>query len=159
VRRTGPVDDRGESLIELLVALLIMGTTVVAVVGGLGTAIMMSDVHRKQATAAAYLNTYAANIESVVAASPTQYVACATSASYPSYNPGLPYHAEIVNPVRYWNGTNAFTTSCAPDTGVQRLTLHVWSTDGRADRSMDIVVRKPCRPIDWLPPPAVPACS
>jgi Tfp pilus assembly protein PilV len=158
VRRTGPVGDRGESLIELLVALLIMGTTVVAVVGGLGTAIMMSDVHRKQATAAAYLNTFAANIESAVAASPTQYVACAMKTSYPSYNPGAPYNADITQ-VRYWNGTNAFTTSCAPDTGVQVLTLHVWSTDGRADRTMDIVIRKPCRPIDWPAPPAASPCG
>jgi Tfp pilus assembly protein PilV len=151
VRRAGPVDDRGESLIELLVALLIMGTTVVAVVGGLGTAIMMSDVHRKQSTAAAYMSTYAANIQSAIAAGTPGYVPCATTTSYPAYNPGAPYHAEIVFPVRFWNGT-AFVTPCtiATDQGVQRLTLHVYSDDGRANRSMDIVVRKPCRPVDSL---------
>jgi Tfp pilus assembly protein PilV len=148
VRRTGSVRDRGESLVELLVAMLIMGTAVVAVVGGLGTAIMMSDVHRKQAAVAAHLNAFAAIVEGAVAASPTQYVDCATDTSYPSYTPGTPYNADITE-VRYWDGAG-FTTSCAAgsDTGVQRVTLRVWSNDGRVDRSTDIVIRKPCRPTD-----------
>src|SRR5262249_20079284 len=66
-RRVVATDDRGETLIELLVAMLIMGTATVAVVGGLGTAILMSDVHRKQATIAVYMDTYAAKINGAVA--------------------------------------------------------------------------------------------
>ena len=145
MRRSGPIDDRGESLVELLVAMLIMGIAVVAVVGGLGTAIMMTDVHRKQAAVAAHLNAFTAAVEGAVAASPTQYVECATDASYPSYTPGAGYNADITQ-VRYWDGTT-FTTSCAAgsDTGLQRVTLRVWSDDGRVDRSVDIVIRKPCR--------------
>jgi Tfp pilus assembly protein PilV len=148
MRRSGSTHDRGESLIELLVAVLIMGTAVVAVVGGLGTAIMMTDVHRKQAAVAAHLNAFAATIESVVAASPTQYVECATETSYPSYDPGAGYDAEITPPVLYWNGSS-FGASCATgDTGVQRVRLRVWSTDGRADQTLDLIIRKPCRPTE-----------
>jgi type II secretory pathway pseudopilin PulG len=148
VRRVGRVHDRGETLIELLVSIVVLGTAVVAVVGGLGTAIVMSDIHRKQAAIGVYLNEFAATIETAVAASPTQYVDCATDTSYPSYTPGATYSADITQ-VRYWNGT-AFITSCSPgtDTGVQLLTLRVWSNDGRVDRSMDLVIRKPCRPLD-----------
>jgi Tfp pilus assembly protein PilV len=149
VWRTGSDHDSGESLIELLVAVLIMGTAVVAVVGGLGTAIMMSDIHRRQAAVSAHLTAFATTIEGAVAASPTQYVECANpDTSYPSYTPGAPYSADITQ-VRYWNGSG-FATTCAAgsDTGVQRLTLRVWSNDGRVDRSMDIVIRKPCRPTD-----------
>ena len=51
-QRLEPARDRGESLIELLVAVVILGTAVVAVVGGLGTALMMSTLQRKQAEAA-----------------------------------------------------------------------------------------------------------
>jgi Tfp pilus assembly protein PilV len=150
VRRARRGEDRGESMIELLVALVIMGSAVIAVVGGLGTAIMMSDIHSKQAAIAAHLNTFAATIEGAVAASPTGYVACATDTSYPSYAPGAPYNADITA-VKYWNGTS-FTTTCTPstDSGVQLVTLRVWTDDGRVDRSMDIVIRKPCRPADTL---------
>ena len=147
MRRKGSVHDRGESLIELLVAVMIMGTAVVAVVGGLGTAIMMSDIHRKQAAIAAHLKIFAANLESAIAASPTQYADCGGPESYPDYEPGAPYDADITY-VRYWNGS-AFVTSCAAgDTGVQRVTLRVWSTDGRADETVDLVIRKPCRPTE-----------
>ncbi len=93
MRRRSAPHDRGESLVELLVAVLIMGIAVVAVIGGLGTAIMMSDVHRKQAAVAAHLKIFAANLESAIAASPTRYVDCATPGSYPDdttqFVPGL----------------------------------------------------------------------
>ena len=38
-------DDRGETLIELLVAVMIMATAVVAIVGATATAIHLSDIH------------------------------------------------------------------------------------------------------------------
>lgn len=124
-----------------------MGTAVVAVVGGLGTAILMTDVHRKQSAVAGYLKVFAANLEGVVAASPTGYVACATPASYPDYTPGPPYDADVMK-VLIWNGSS-FVQSCASgDTGVQKVTLRVWSTDGRADQSLDLIIRKPCRQTD-----------
>jgi Tfp pilus assembly protein PilV len=150
VRRTVPVDDRGESLIELLVALVIMSTAVIAVVGGLGTAILMSDIHRRQAAIAAHLNDYAAAIQASVAGSPG-YVECANEKSYPSYSAGPEYTAVIVPPVQFGYGT-VFNPSCTHggDPGVQRLTLRVSSVDGRVVRSMDIIVRKPCRPTEAL---------
>jgi type II secretory pathway pseudopilin PulG len=145
--------DRGETLIELLVAVLIMSTAVVAVVGGLGTAILMSDIHRKQSIVAADLNAFAAAIQGAVATSPG-YIDCATGSGgarpYPSYTPDPGYQADIPQ-VRYWNATTStFTTSCTlgSDPGAQLLTLHVRSSDGRVDRSINIVVRKPCRPAD-----------
>ena len=41
----------------------IMGIAVVAIVSGLGASILMSDVHRKQATSATYVRGYAEAIE------------------------------------------------------------------------------------------------
>jgi len=147
VRRRGSARDGGESLIELLVAVIIMGTAVVAVVGGLGTAIMMTDVHRKQAAVAAHVKIFAANIESAIAATPTGYVDCATRDSYPDYSPGPPYDAEVMD-VLYWNGSS-FVAACASrDTGVQLVRLRVWSIDGRADQTVDVIIRKPCRPTE-----------
>jgi Tfp pilus assembly protein PilV len=147
MRPGGSAHERGESLIELLVALLIMGTAVVAVVGGLGTAIILTDVHRKQAAVEAHLKIFAANLESAVAASPTQYVNCATPVSYPDYTPGAPYDADVTQ-VLYWNGSSFGTSCAAGDTGVQLVRLRVWSTDGRADETTDLIIRKPCRLTD-----------
>ena len=135
-------------MVELLVTVLVMGTALVAVVGGLGSAIIMSDVHCQQAAIATQLNNFAATVQGAVASSPG-YVECADEHAYPWISPGPPYHAEIQRPVHYWTGTSS-TTSCTSgsDPGVQVLTLHVWSD--RVSRTMDIVVRKPCRPTDAL---------
>jgi Tfp pilus assembly protein PilW len=146
VPRVRWADDRGESLVELLVAMLVMGTAVVAVVGGLGTAIMMSDIHRKQAAIGAKLNEYAATIQTAVATSPG-YADCADASDYPSYDAGPDYTAEPIQ-VHYWDGATTFVATCGSDTGVQLVTLRIHSDDGRVTRSMDIVIRKPCRPTD-----------
>jgi type II secretory pathway pseudopilin PulG len=68
-------DDRGESLIEILVAVLILGLTVAAVMGGLLTSVKVSDLHRKQATAGADVRSYAESVTRAVA-SPGGYKTC-----------------------------------------------------------------------------------
>jgi type II secretory pathway pseudopilin PulG len=142
--------DRGETLVELVVALGIMSVAVVAIVGGVGTSILMSDVHRKQATAGAYLRDYAEAIEKDVAASPSAYTA--TPSCTPSYASGFPvpsgYTAQITA-ASFWNGST-FLTPCnaAADIGVQRISLRVASSDGRATETLDIIVRRPCRSLD-----------
>ena len=138
-------DDRGESMVELLVAMLLMGTAVVAIVGGLSNAIMMSDIHRKQATIATLLDRYAASIENAVAT--TGYQDCAGSpghGTYPSFAVAQPGYTADPFLVSYWNGTTTFVgPSCTTDTGVQRVTLRVHSNDGRVSLSRDIVIRRP----------------
>lgn len=142
MRRARWADDRGETLIELLVAMLVMGTAVVAVVGGLGTAIMMSAIHRQQAVIAAKLSEYAAAVSNGVATTPG-YVDCAAQATdFAAYDPGSGY---VLDPVRvsYWDGSADFMPSCGTDTGVQRVTLGIRTDDGRVDRSMDVILRRP----------------
>ena len=153
-RWTRSDDDRGETLIELLVTVVILGTAVVAIVAALATGIMVSDIHRKQATAGAAVRAFAETLERQVAApsgpNPTGYVDCATNASYAgSYTAPTGYTATVVA-VKFWTGT-AFApaagpcTSPAVDTGVQLVSLKVDSADGRASETLDVVLRKPCR--------------
>jgi type II secretory pathway pseudopilin PulG len=137
--RVKRVLDRGETLVELLVAVSIMGVTVVAVVGGLATAIIMSDIHREQARVAAELRSYAAYIDGTATAA---YVPCA--GSYADTFPlASGFQAEIEE-IRYWDGTQ-FAPSCpATDSGVQQLTLHVSSTTRtNVEERVNLIIRRP----------------
>lgn len=135
-------DDAGETLIELLVAIVVMGIAVVVIVSGMAAVILMSDLHRKQATAGAYVRDYAEAIENTVAGG--GYVACAGTATYAGATGYTdPAYKASVTTVRYWSGT-AWQASCGTDTGLQQLTVQVASADGRAKEQLTVVVRKPC---------------
>jgi Tfp pilus assembly protein PilV len=153
-------DDRGETLIEVVTSLVIMSVAVVALVGGLATAIRMSDVHRKQAKAAAFARAFAEYLENQVAASPSQYAECIASpyAAYNTYSTGDAVYHSKPDAVKYWNGTNAFVGTCTVDNGVQRITLKVWTDDPRGVvEYLDVVIRKPCR---WdVEYPGEPTCT
>ncbi|MDT5023868.1 MAG: hypothetical protein QOE61_294 [Micromonosporaceae bacterium] len=158
-------NDRGETLLELLITVVIMGVAVVALVGGIATSIRMSDIHRKQAEAGAYVRAYAEAIENAVAASPTAYFACAGPSKYSAFSPlvGNPTYTAEITAVRYWNGSltaGAFAGTCGPgtevpiDTGVQQVSLRVTAGNTVAE-TLDVIIRKPCRsatdfPLDKL---------
>jgi type II secretory pathway pseudopilin PulG len=68
-RRLPRDSSSGETLVELLVAMSILGVAVVALVSGIGTSVLVSDVHRKEATAGAVVRTYGEAIAAAVDAS------------------------------------------------------------------------------------------
>jgi len=140
-----PADrERGETLLELLIALAIMAIAVVAVVGGLVASILTSDIHRKQSTAGAAVRDYAENVETYVAG--TGYTGCAAPGSYTPATVGFSapsgYTASAVT-VRYWSGS-AWSGSCGTDLGLQQLTIQVASSDTRGSEQLVVVLRKPC---------------
>lgn len=137
-------EDRGETLIELVVALAILGIAMVAVVGALGASITMSDIHRKQSTAGAEARNYGELVENYVAG--TGYTACAAPASYAPATVGYAApagYAAAATTLRYWTGS-AWSASCGTDNGLQQLTVSVSSTDTRAVEQLVVVLRKPC---------------
>lgn len=136
--------DRGESLLELVVAIALMGVAIVAVMSGLTTTVLLSDVQRKQATAGTVVRNYASALQQFVASG--HYVACASAGSYvvPGFAPPAGFTARIVSgSVRYWTGV-LWLPLCLPDRGLQKLRISVESTDGRASEYLDVVLRKPC---------------
>jgi type II secretory pathway pseudopilin PulG len=137
--RPGSNDD-GETLIELIIAMAIMGIAVVAIVGGIATSILMSDIHRKETTAGAYVRDYAEAVQG-------SYALCVGSTA-PNYASTLAAQPSGFSPptatVKFWDGTSFSRSACpATDLGLQQVTLTLSSTDSRASESIVVVVRKP----------------
>lgn len=146
-------DDRGETLVELIVAIAILGTAVVAVLGAIASAIHLSEVHRRQTQAGVYVRAFGEQIDNKVNASPTQYKACAAKTDYRNmYTDNIgSYTATVVDIYRLTttNGWVSITTgTCSPsdDIGVQRVSLQV--SNGQVSENLDVVIRRPCRPAD-----------
>ncbi|HEY2666200.1 MAG TPA: prepilin-type N-terminal cleavage/methylation domain-containing protein [Actinomycetota bacterium] len=143
--------DAGVTLVELLVTVVILGVVFVAILGGMATGMVVSDLHRKQATAETIIRSYA---EAVKAAS---YTVCAGTAAYAASAVGYsvpaglrPTYAVSVTAVRYWQpggSTGSFTGSLGScpgaDNNLQAVTLRAVSTDGRDAETMQVVKRKP----------------
>ena len=132
-------DESGATLIEVLVAVVIMGIAFVVIVGGIGTAIIGSDLQRQRATADVALRTAA---ERIVGEIP--YTPCATSADYvPAAVPGVEV---TVTAVSYWNkDDNTFVTTPCSDSGLQLIELSAVATSGRQTipDTLRVVKRRP----------------
>lgn len=134
-------DDRGETLLEVLVAVVILGIAAVAIVSGMAVSIKVSDIHRKEANASAYVRNYAESIEATVASG--GYASGTTA--YSAYAVPAGYAASLASKM-CWSGSTFVTCTSGNDIGVQQLTLQVKSNDGRATERLVVVVRKPCGP-------------
>jgi Tfp pilus assembly protein PilV len=155
---------RGESLIEVLITVSIVGIGVVAIITSVGSTFRLSGVSREESHADQVLVRYAENLLAVpyqaCAPGSPPYGAAATSA-IPSTNlpdgitvgaPGTvaasPSAYELsIQSIGYWNGDLSPATFSAPcpasDPGSQQLTLDVRAGDGSLDRTLMIVKRAP----------------
>ena len=139
--------EAGETLVELLVTIVIMGIAFTGVLAGLGMAAVSSGVHREAATGETLVRDAAETLLDPAVA----YVPCATTASYGLKGLTIPKgYAIAVREVGYWDGQNparyptALATCPSADNGVQRLTIAVTSTDARAaTESVEIIKRSP----------------
>lgn len=143
--------DAGVTLIELLVTVAILGIAFVAIVGGMMTSIVGSDLHRKQATSETVLRSYAE-----AAKAQTSWTGCsATTATYSPAAVGLTVpsgYSASATAVQFGSTTltgASYTTTwggsgtCTGDTAPQLITLQVRSTDGRATESLEVIRRQP----------------
>jgi type II secretory pathway pseudopilin PulG len=142
-RRTRSED--GETLVELLISVSILGIAVVGIVAGMATALTASDANRKQGVVEAQLRNFAEAVTDPSA----PYVECATTGSYanpPGFALPAGYSATVTS-VRYFdgNGSPGFTGSCPsnPDNGVQVITVRIQSSDERALKSLTFAKRRP----------------
>ena len=137
--------DRGETLIELVVAVAILGLAAVAILGGVMMSIRTSVMHRNDASGGAYVRSFAEAIQTDVDA--YGYKTCLNAQSgYASVAvPDLPTgYTKSVLTVQSWNGSS--WGGCTVD-GIQRLDLRVTTTGAapfQADERLTVVLRQPC---------------
>ena len=141
-----PRSEAGTTLIELLVAISIMGLAFVVIIGGIGTAIIGASTQEHLAGISVVLRTAGETIP---------YRPCADLASYqppsldtPASPPG---YTVSVTEVDRWNvATNQFEApapGCTPanDTGLALITITATSTNTRqvATDTLHVVKRQP----------------
>ncbi len=140
-RRGNQRCDAGETLIELLISVMLLGLAVITMLGGLLVLTASSVFYEDETQVQNGLYDWA----STVAAMP--YTDCVTAGAVPG-PPDLPAkYTATVTSVEYWNGS-AFTATCpSSDTGVARLGLRIGAPLAGYpgfSKSLVVVIRKPC---------------
>lgn len=111
--------EEGETLVEVLVAVVLMGIAFVTILGGIGTAIISSVTQHKVTSADSVIRSAAEKVVS------DPYVSCASG--YETPTPPAGYTVTVS--IEYWDGVGTFGGTCpTADTGVQKVTLTMHST-------------------------------
>ena len=163
---TGDRSDRGETLLELIISIAILGVASTSIFGLAQMAIGASDIHRKQSVAGRILDDFAEYFQNeqkspyhacpsdttpTYSADRTNFVSDLATASSPVYDPagsrytlsmtvstGVPAPGSTPS-VTYPDPATPAACATATDKGIQQLTLTVASADGNAIESVQIV--------------------
>lgn len=152
-----PLSDRGESLVEVLVTVIVLGIAGVAILAGLELTVKSSDLGRKQATGGSYARSLAEAIQDYVNSGSGKYKPCAPLNYYTGLSGSTSPLAQAALPPGYsaaettaqtWSGPTSKWVTCSVDNGAQLITLTVTSTgSGTAHVSTEqltVVIRNPC---------------
>jgi Tfp pilus assembly protein PilV len=148
--------DRGESLVEILVSIAVIGIAVTGVAGGfgllgaVGSGARSSRLHQDAVQGQAALRSWAQVLSRPADSSATsgyRYVPCSPPAGVPAASVPAGWTAQIAT-VSYWTGSG-WSSTCGTDGGLQKLRLQVAApstgTAPAAAATMDVVIRRPCR--------------
>jgi len=148
--------DRGETLVELLIAIAILGVAGVAILAGMAFSVQASTINRNQAGGGAYLRSAAEAIQKKVDGAGA-YSSCGSAvATYTSAASSVisatdvsnGYDIKVLGPVQSWVRVGGVPQWSSCDTnGVQRIKLQL-TTPGDATHgsveTMYVVLRQPC---------------
>lgn len=160
-RRSRWQSDQGETLVELLVAVAILGIAGVAIMTGLLVSVKTSDQHSKEATGGAYVRNWAERIQTAVdagaklpscASAPAYYLAIGSAlvSEYPDdaltsgFTPTLATDGVQTASVMSWNGS---VWGACTAKRVQRVLLKFTSAGDAshtADETLTVILRDPC---------------
>ncbi len=134
-------DQRGETLVEVVLTIAIAGIAVTALLAGLGTSINLSRIHRGQANADVVLVSAADSVKNQT------YVPCPTVTTS-SYNPtsgltlptGWSSSDVTITQVLGWNGS-AFVACAATDAKLQLVTIRATTPGSESSEIVSVVKR------------------
>ena len=132
--------EAGATLVEILVAVMIVGVGFVAILGGLGTSFALSALHREQARTEAEVRRFA---EAMKAATFSTTCPAAYTKAGIGFTVGADYSAAEPVVVDYLDDSTGASTACTTTTRpLQVVRLTVTSTkDTRAEETIDVVKR------------------
>lgn len=153
--------DAGDSLVELLVAISILGVSGTGLIGAVLMVTSASAMHTQVSTSDAVLRSWAAYFDS------NPYVECARprdldnppeptgwTGRAPAWTrsiDGVTYEATIAD-VDYWHAAStSFRNACGDDAGLQRVTLSVAAPGAglpATSSEMVLTLRNPCSTTD-----------
>jgi Tfp pilus assembly protein PilV len=147
--------EEGNSLIEVLISIAIMGITVVAILAALATQLKGTRVHRDQSNGQAVLTSASEKVQSAAfvdcnsGAPSTAYTAAARTATLPNdwVSQGYTTTSALTTTVSNWDGT-AFVSTCPDNTTdtlgllkLQLVTVTVTAPGASDTESLAIVKR------------------
>ena len=162
VRTTGLVaPEAGDTLIEVLISMAILGITISALLGALLATITSASEHRSLASLDTVLRSYAEQLKYGVQLQGTSswFTQCATVSSSttsppqyeghtitPSNQPPSAHYSVVITGIKYWNNsTNLFDPTCsAPgdQSGFQLVTFQATAPNGLTE-PLSVGVRTP----------------
>lgn len=148
--------DEGESLIEVMITIIVLGIALTAVLSGFATSIGISFIHKTQATEQTIARDFGEYLQYSSAyhncGSPADYGTDVTNfgTSYQLPDTSTPLasgeYTVTIDSVAYWDGsaTNpSFSSTCSTDNGVQRFAFTITNAnESRAAVTLEVVKRK-----------------
>ena len=136
--------ESGDTLVEILIALSVIGVTAVALLGAFATSISASNEHRNLATLDTVLKSFAETATfQIQQQSNPLYASCASTYTLnPPFSPPANYSVAITG-VTYWTGTT-FASSCSSGSpNPQQITATATNTSSGSQTSLNFVVADP----------------
>lgn len=134
--------DRGDTLLEVLIALAVVAIAATALIGGVLSSITASSAHRSLAVNDADLKSYAEAAQNQIQrqASPL-FADCATT--YTVTPPSMPAgYTVAITSIQYWSG-GAFTSACPAGRDAPQLITLTATSPTQVHTALSFAVRKP----------------
>jgi len=118
------LDDRGDTLVEVLLAIVVIALAATAILGAFTTAITASAVHRNGASLTTIMKSYVEDAIFEIQLQPSPlFSSCATSYTLSSApTPPTGYTVSITS-IQYWNGSDFGSTCTAGSLAPQLVTI------------------------------------
>lgn len=141
-RLTGHPAEAGETLVELLVSIVILGITSVAIIGSLMLAVDVSKMHEQHVLVRQTLHAWAEEVRNTT---DDAYDSCGTTCME-AKAPSAPGVSASVTRLECANGTTSTTCGSGADS-LKRVTLRVTGSAlamPAVSESLTVTLRRPC---------------